>query len=260
MANKLLFLFLIFLPCVVLAQKEQREILRGRVVADSLQVENISVLNVSSNIGAVTDERGNFTIYARPADTLQFTSITFRSGRIVLKKSDFLEEKFMVRLEENVTVLDEIRIIPLTGDLSRDSKKAKTLLVTSGINSGAIAKDYYRNYKNDENINSVWHADGSAPSGIDFVRVFKSFFKKKKSDKPERDAYNRRLPFAEVAKEKFTYHFFTETLKIPKDEIGLFLTFCDNGAFAASLTDPAKEFELTDYLITKSAEYLKKSK
>lgn len=262
MKTKVLFILLFLLPVVAMAQKLPRQILHGKVIADSLKVENLSVLNVNSNIGAVTDKEGEFTIYARPTDTLFFSSITFRSRSLVLKEIDFLQNPLVIRLDVNVTMLDEVIISPntFTGELANDSKNIKTNLVTSGIDSyDMIATDIPRSMVNQNGALSS-NVTGSQLTGVNFNKIYDMIFrKKKKKDAGEVYGIGKKT-FVESAKEKFTHHFFTQTLKIPHEEIGAFLTFCDGGNKTLWMLDPKNEFYFTDYLVTKSKEYLKKDK
>ena len=65
------------------------------------------------------------------------------------------------------------------------------------------------------------------------------------------------LLFDDVVKQKFSYHFFTQTLKLERDEIGLFLNFADTPEVRERhLLLPANQFELIEYLIQKSAVFL----
>ena len=254
MKNNLIIFLLLLLPFMAFSQKEPRQLLRGRIVADSLMVENITVKNITSNISAVTDVKGNFTIYAKVKDTLHFTGIAVRDAMMIVKREHFTEERLLLKLDVNVNVLDEVVINPLTGNLEQDSKNTKTKDKPQ-FNSGAIVGDLPRRFKYSQNINSALPQTESPLQGINFVKIARMIFKKKKK-KPEAPQYYTERTFAEVAQERFTYHFFTETLKIPQDEIGLFLTFCDKGNETMPLLAPQKEFELTDYLVTKSKEYL----
>lgn len=263
MKTKLLLVLLLVLPIVAFAQNVPRKALHGKVVADSLTVVGISVYNASSHIGAVTDNEGSFTISARPKDTLFFSSITYRTVHMVLSEKDFLERPLIIKLDVNVILLDEVVITPrvLTGRLDKDSKNTKTMLITSGMDSyQAIQTDVPRPKSN---VNTALPSSvvGSSLTGVDFGEIYKLIFKKRKrKDAGEIYATAESKPFAVAVKERFTYYFFTQMLKIPKDEIGLFLNFCDEGKTSYALLDPKKEFELTDYLVSKSKEYLKKDK
>lgn len=256
MRNKLLcFFLLLIVPFSSYAQKEPRQVLYGKVVADSLKTDNISVNNLSSNIGAVTDNDGNFSIYARPTDTLFFSSITFHSVQMVLSKEHFTGKQLVIKLDLNVTMLDEVVIRPtvLLGDLAADSKKTKTMQVTSSLDSKQLVMT--APYKPQSPLNEKRYPNESVLKGIDFIKIFEMFKKRKKKDKAEIYKVAAKS-FRESVKERFTYHFFTETIKIPRDEIELFINFCDTKD-AAKLLPPDKEFELTDYLVAKSVEYLK---
>jgi hypothetical protein len=263
MKTKLLF-FLLLLPVMALAQKDPRVILRGRVIADSLKVESLTVLNMTSNIRAVTDDNGDFTMYARATDTLLFSGITVRDAKLVLKKEHFMESRLVIKLNVDVTVLNEIVITPhaLTGSLESDSKKTKTKNITGRMDSQVLIEtDTLIRTNINPNTSLPSAVLGSPLTGVNFTEVYKMIFKKKKrNDKGQIYGPVNGKTFSENVKERFTHHFFVNMLKIPNDEIGLFLTFCDKGQETAWMLDPKNEFELTDYLVDQSSVYLKKEK
>jgi hypothetical protein len=259
--KKALFIFvLLALPLIAFSQNSPREILHGKIVADSLKVNDVTVYNLSSRIGARTDNKGEFTLYARATDTLFFSSITFRSVHLVLKPSDMLLETLVIKLDVNVTMLDEVVINPivLTGDLAGDSKAKKIKTIGAGFDANALIRTAPPKYTE---TNTAIPQQESYLQGINFVKLYNNIFKKKKKkDRGDVAGGTTDKPFYQAAKELFTYHFFTETLKIPHGQIDTFLIYADPGADAARLLDPKNEFELTDYLIVKGKEYLEKDK
>lgn len=260
MKSKVICFFLLFIVCVAYSQKnEPRKILNGQAISDSLLVENIMVLNKSSNIKAITDEIGNFTIYARAGDTLFFSGLAFRDARLILSKGHFDEPKLIVKLEVDVNVLDEVIVTPLTGNLAADSKKVKIKDYNGGYDSsGLLDPNDIRNYQFKE-PNSALPQTESNLAGVDFKRLYRLFVKKKHKNNNESE-YVAPAPFTEIVKQRFTHYFFTETLQIPHDEISLFLAYCEAGEGSTALLHPEKKLELIDYLVLKSAEYLKKDK
>ncbi len=50
-------------------------LLKGKIVAHSLEVANISVKNKTANAVTMTDEKGNFRLMAKEKGTLVFSSI-----------------------------------------------------------------------------------------------------------------------------------------------------------------------------------------
>ncbi len=264
MKTKLHLLLLLLLPFMAIAQKTPRTILHGKVVADSLKVENLTVQNLNSKIRAVTDANGEFTLYARPTDTLLFSGVTVREALLNLRPEHFKVNQLLIKLDVDVTMLNEVVITAhvLTGVLESDSKKAKTKNITGGMNSAAIIE-------NDTVIRTTVNPNSSLPSnvigspltGVDFAKIYKLIFKKRRrTDSGQIYGAADSKSFSENVKGRFTHHFFVEMLKIPNEEIGLFLAYCDKGKETLPLLDPKKEFELTDYLVSQSREYLKKEK
>lgn len=256
MKNKLLYVILLLVPLLSFSQKELRKVLNGQVISDSLLVENITVLNKSSNIRAVTDEIGNFTIYAKPRDTLFFSGIAFRDAQLVLNKEHFEEAKLVVRLDVDVNVLDEVIVTPLTGNLAADAKKIKIKDYSGYDSSGLLDPNDIRNYQFKDPNNALPQTESNL-TGIDFKRLYRLLVKKKQKKTTEEPG-TPSIPFSAAAKERFTHYFYTETLKIPHNEIGLFLAFCEKDPQSALLLHPDKEFELIDFLVLKSKEYREK--
>jgi len=124
---KTLFLVILslFLGQQLFSQGIERKVLRGIIVVDSFDVENISVHNISSNVGAKTDIDGKFSIRARATDTLFFEGSSFVSQKYILTQKDFWKEELEIKLHVKITELDELIITPytLSGNLTEDTKR-----------------------------------------------------------------------------------------------------------------------------------------
>ena len=181
MNTKILFYLLLLIPVMAMAQKGPRKILAGRVVADSLKVESLSVLNTTSNIGAVTDGNGDFTIYARPTDTLLFSGIAIREAKLALKPEHFTQGRLIIQLNMDVTQIDEvvIKAHALTGDLESDSRKTKTKNITGQMDSDILIKtDETLRPQANPNTALPTNVLGSPLTGVNFGEVYKLIFKK----------------------------------------------------------------------------------
>ncbi|MCB0443185.1 MAG: carboxypeptidase-like regulatory domain-containing protein [Flavobacterium sp.] len=257
--NKLLLLLTLLLAQISLAQLGSREIIKGQIISEATAIDNVTVFNVSSNKGAVTDKLGFFTMYARPSDTLVFSSVIFKSKKLVLTDNDFKVIVLKIKLEEFVNELDEVVVTPstLTGDLEKDAKNIKVIDKQSVFNSGEIANMQLERDFQSTQFNSAMPSDLSIPYGMDFIKIGKMvgklFGKEKSKEKPV--VFISDKNFQEAVKDKFTYHFFTETLALKHDEIGLFLNYCDSDSNVRKLLATNKEIDLIDFLISKSKEY-----
>ena len=63
MKNSFIIVVLLLFSQLFFCQEKERKILRGKIVADSIEVENLTVFNITSNIGAVTNIDGKFSFY-----------------------------------------------------------------------------------------------------------------------------------------------------------------------------------------------------
>lgn len=259
--NNYILLTLLLLVQFSWAQLIPREILRGQIISDSSVVERVTVFNKSSNKGAVSDDFGYFTMYARPSDTLVFSSVVFKPVLLVLNDLDFKVNVMKIKLDVFVNELDEVIVTPnsLSGDLVKDNRNLKVTVIDSktGSNQKIIDTKYYGDSQSTVK-NTAMPSDGSIENGMDFIRIGKDVLKLfgKKEGTKEQNYVSDKI-FQEVVQEKFTYYFFTETLGLKHEEIGLFLGYCENDPKVKSLLAPDKEIELIDFLIFKSDEYKK---
>lgn len=255
-------LLLLLFPCFLFSQFVPRQIFRGKIVSDTLAVERVTITNISSNIVAITDDFGKFSIYAKAKDTLIISSVAFDTVRLIVEESDFGFEVLKIKLDVSVNVLDEVIIKPikLTGDLASDSKKIKT--VGSPLLKGEkLAPRDYEISSTTKPVNSVNGNVDKSLDGINFIAIGEMLYKVIFKPKPKKDkSYDKRtfLIFADVVKEKFTYHFFSNTLNLKNEEIPLFLNFADTNEVSKNkLLKYENEFLLIEYLIKKSEEFRK---
>ncbi|MBP8066573.1 MAG: carboxypeptidase-like regulatory domain-containing protein, partial [Flavobacterium sp.] len=137
MGNKIQLLLIVMMPLFAFAQVD-RSLLKGKIVADSLEVANISVKNKTANAVTMTDEKGNFRLMAKEKDTLVFSGVSFHSSFLIVSHSHLVDEDLTIRLKVKITALDEIIVRPytITGNLETDTKKLK--VKTIDLNLGAI--------------------------------------------------------------------------------------------------------------------------
>ncbi|HRE78602.1 MAG TPA: carboxypeptidase-like regulatory domain-containing protein [Flavobacterium sp.] len=257
--NKLLLFLTLLFAQFSFAQLGSREIINGQIISDSTAIDNVTVFNISSNKGAVTDKFGLFTMYARPSDTLVFSSVIFKSKKLVLNENDFKVIVLKIKLEEFINELDEVIVTPstLTGDLEKDAKNIKVTDKQSAFSSREIADMQMEKDFQSTQFNTAMPSDLSIPYGMDFVKIGKMVGKLFTKDKPKSEpmVFTTNKNFQEAVKDKFTYHFFTETLGLKQEEIGLFLNYCDSDPSVRNLLAVNKEIDLIDFLISKSKKY-----
>ena len=242
MSKKLLWLLMVF-PAGVLAQ--ERQVFKGKAITDIGTVEDVSVTNAATGISVVTRNEGDFSLKAKKGDTLHFSGGVYKPLIIVLKEKDLNEHVFVVRLDPLATMLDEVVVSGLTGNLAADSKNLKTMQVNTWFDPIEINKDVVP----------------QTSIGANWVTGFSQLLKKKKQPKRATTYapsvyYVEKTLFSEVVRGAYADAFFTETLNIPAKFIPAFLGLCDEDA-KQYLLIKQNEDKLLDYLKNKALEFLK---
>lgn len=263
MRNRLYLILVVLFPILTFGQVE-RSLLKGKIVADSLEVGNITVNNKTANVVTMTDANGNFRLMAQEKDTLIFSGVSFHSSFLVVSHSHMMDDDLTIRLKVKINALDEIIVRPytITGNLETDTEKLKVKTIDLNLGAIDLSLPNVQYSPVDNALKSTMGVPGNAFNGINFIqlgeRLEKLLFKSK--PKPVKIEYITDKIFSDAVKEKFSQKFFTENLKLQPEQIDLFLVFCDDGSpESRALLNPKKEFELIDYLLKKSEEYLKKN-
>lgn len=241
--NKLILILFVLSPAIALCQ--ERQLLKGKVISDRIAAQNLIVKNKTTNITTVTDNEGNFTVEAGVNDVLEFSSEVFKTLEHVLNSRDFKEELFVVRVEPSSIMLDEVVLTGLTGNLAIDSKNTKVMLLNHLFDPAEINKNVVPSNPSG-NINFI-SILGMAANAIGLKSKSKEEVFKNVPDVTHK-------PFSKVIQENFPESFFTETVGIPREKLGLFLNFC-NAEAKRYLLDPKNKEELIAYLKKKYIQY-----
>lgn len=241
--NKFILFLFTLSPAITLCQ--ERQLLKGKVISDRIVAQNLIVKNKTVNITTVTDNEGNFTVEAGVNDVLEFSSEIFKTREHILSSRDFKEELFVVRVEPSSNMLDEVVLTGLTGNLAIDSKKTKVILLNNLFDPAEINKNVVT-------ANPLGNLNFAALLGM----AASAILPKPKSIE---DIYKnvpavKHKPFSKVVQENFPESFFTETVGIPREKLGLFLNFCNVEA-KRYLLDPKHKEELIAYLKKKYIQY-----
>ena len=251
------------------AQGKERVVLVGKILSDSLDVENITVFNISSNTTSITNIDGKFSIKARETDTLFFQSLAFVSKKYVLTQNDFWVDDLEIRLDVKINELDEVVVSPstLTGILKEDTKKIKVY----GLNMSSVDVGEKRQYSDssfDRTPNSVMPSQ-FAPNGssidIKMILVGVAGLLGIKGDpkRNSRKVYESRwknevssMSFSDHLYHRFSHNFFVNNLKLKNEEIATFIAFAEPGIDQlAQFLKSENELQFVEYLLQKVEEF-----
>lgn len=248
-------------------QHIERKVLKGRIVADSIEVENLTVFNITSNIGAVTNSDGKFSIKARATDTLYIQGISYESKKYILNDKDFWLEELEIRLQVRITELNEVEITPytLTGIVEVDIKRIQVY----GEGFTKIDAKKIMHYEDDVRLGTPTNTampSQFAPNGSNFNfiamgaglvsllvkdRNTKEYSEQVFEERRQKDIQSK--SFSDHIFERLPHHFFIDTLKIKHEDIPLFLQLAEMPINDLSLfLKPENEFQLIEYLTSKA--------
>jgi hypothetical protein len=245
MKIKVTILFFLLIGQFSFGQIRERKNLDGQVRNDLVPVENVIVFNANSNVGTVVNQYGSFTILAKVNDTLVFSSLAFKSKKMVLSEKDFIASRLIVKLDVFTNELAEVLI-----------RAKKELNPIEGNSQKYVDLKYFDDEKSSPK-NRTMPPIGGIENGMDFVRIYKDVLGVLRKKNPQKTDFYKETSFSEVVMNKVNYSFFSNTLHLKDDEIKLFLIYCENDSKSRDLMQPSEEFKLMDFLINKNKEYKK---
>ena len=243
MKTSIKILCIIFICQISFGQNENRKSLHGQFTNETAIVDNGYVFNLNSKTKTFISDQGFFDILAKAKDTLLVSSPSFKSKKIVIQDKDFSKPLFIVNLETQTTLLKEVIV----------KRKAEIKPIT-GNSQGVVDLQFFDDAKSSP-VNRTMPSDGSIENGMDFVRIFKMVSKVFKKDSAEKAGLNAQVDFSETVSKGLDRYFFTNTLKLKTEEIGLFLDYCESDPKSKNLLKEEDEFLLIDFLITKNEEF-----
>jgi hypothetical protein len=93
---------------VIFAQTDNVKELRGKIIADSVAVDRITIENVTTDKTAFSDVNGFFTIAVKEGDVLVFTAVNLEGLRMKIDKQDIQQEVITVKMIPKSIILKEV--------------------------------------------------------------------------------------------------------------------------------------------------------
>lgn len=240
------FLLVLVTTFTIYAQDNDRVLLRGTVLYRSNNVPNENVVNITTEKATVTDENGEFQIYVKEEDELVFSAVNYRIESIIIDQNILKNKRLVVEVIEKVTELDEVTVSP-------DSEEAFLKLQEEEFKKVDYEQDASTQVTNVALPQSVT----GLQNGLNFVNIFKAIFK---SNKEKDIPAERQIKMSEVLRQVYEDDFFVTDLNVPSDKIEDFLYYLDTKMPASSLLKKDNEFQLIDFLVNQSKDFLKTTK
>lgn len=119
--------FLLFIAISFHSNAQETILLKGRIMANSLNGAPIHILNLNKMPGTTNLPSGEFEITVSLHDTISFSSIQFKEQENVITKQIMEEGYLIVKLTERINDLEEVYLsnLSLTGNMKVDISNLK---------------------------------------------------------------------------------------------------------------------------------------
>ena len=235
MRIKILFLFL----SLQFAYNQDRELIQGKVIYRNINVVAANVINNTSQNTTITDDQGEFQIYAREGDEIIFSSVQYIIRTVRVTDEIIKNKRLTVQINERIQELDEVVITPDNTEKFLDLKEEEF----KGFDYIADKSTRVQN-----NLTET----RQLKNGVDFVNIFK-LLKTIIDSKSEEEKES--LLASEVIPYLFEDDFFTESLLLASSQIVDFLIYIDSRPNSVDILLEKNEFLLIDFLLNESIRY-----
>ena len=243
--KNVLGILVLFLSChLAFGQGLTRKTIHGKVVNDSITIENGLVFNVNAKTGSIISTNGYFSILAKVKDTLVFTSLGFKSKKVVLSEQDITSSFYRIKLNAVANQLLAVVVYAKNGPHPEYGNTQKI-----------VDTQYYDDKQSSPDNVFMMPTGTGDPNNMDVIRVYNKIFKNLFKNNPNKPDLVSDVSFTTVAMQSVSYSFFTDNLKLKDDQVGLFLLFCENDPKSKIFVNTNQEFEIMDFLITKNNEF-----
>ncbi len=225
------FFLLLFSALGLYAQTGDRKVLKGKVVANSNELEGIYVANVRADLATSTEAGGYFSIPAKEGDTLMFSAVQFKAEKVVVKKSDFDGGLLFVKMEILQRLLDEVKISEY-----KNINAVSLGIIPKGQKTYTPAE---RKLRTAEELH--WYSPLLIPlGGMSVDGLLNSISGRTAMLKKELIIERKEFLLKKIT-DQFEEAYFTETLHIPADYVkGFQYYLVENAEFANAINEKNK--------------------
>ena len=235
MFKKILFFILI----IQFSYSQNRELIQGKVIYRNIDVPAANVINNTAQSSTITNNQGEFEIYAKEGDEIIFSSVQYIIRTVRVNKEILENKRIIVQINQRVRELDEVVITP------DDTQKFLDLKEEQFKGFDYVADKSTK-------IQNVLTDNRQVVNGLNFVNIFRllSSIVDAKSDEEKLNI----IP-SEVLPYVLEENFFSGVLELESFEINDFLSKLDSDTEMKNLILEKNQFLIIDYLLNKADTY-----
>lgn len=211
-------IFLLLLGCLHLSAQEP-VLINGLVQSDSVQLQDIHILNLSTRQGTISNINGEFRITVSASDTLIFSGIQFHTLGLIVDEKVIQTRLLKIELKPKIEELSEIELKghDLDGFFYIDTKRMKDSLPL--VSEEAV--DFSKQGHDDPTSSNYVVPSANLVNLVSMIGK-----KKRKENKAEANLNERKRQAPDNIRKELGDDVFIEYMGIPKNHIEEFIRFC----------------------------------
>jgi len=203
-------LILILSTNLVSAQVGGAKEIKGKVVSEAPELENIYIIDLKTEVTTTTEKDGYFRLQVAIGDTLMFAAVQIKGRKIVVTEKDFDADLVFFHLEPIINRLDEVIV-----------KQYKNINAVSLGIIAANTKHYTpaeRKLKAASSADIKGNKDGTMGASASLDPLFNWMSGRTALLKKELEI-EKKETLLEKLENQFGWDYFTDKLKIPKEYV-----------------------------------------
>ncbi|RKS43420.1 hypothetical protein BC962_2976 [Gillisia mitskevichiae] len=226
--------------------------------------QGISIFNLNSQEGTISNSNGEFLIDVAENDSIKVFAVQFQEFLIVIDKRVLESKKLNIYVNELVNRLPEVLVSPydLTGNLNADVEELEVIQMPVNIKIG-IPDGEYANVENVANFGKAPKNQALAfnqtklVNGINFVNLFKVLLISNKKNDISNPYSNSYKEIDVELRQLYNDRFFKDNFNIDLDNIPDFILYADRNGLDEEMLRKGNELDLIDFLMEQSKKYKK---
>jgi hypothetical protein len=229
--KNLLTTILFFVFILTSYSQDQLSNIKGVITHFETPVQDIHILNITSNRGAISDVNGRFEILVKVNDILFISHLEYTSKKVIVEQINIENKLLKIYIEPLTNYLEtvELKNHNLSGNLLEDTKDVTidTILKIYGLQrefmklASMPSKPNYEVNREKPIMNNVDPIGEGGVGGRIGIPI-----------RDKENELRRELKLKKSIPEKiirdFGKDYFIEELNIPEDEIHLFISYCEH--------------------------------
>jgi hypothetical protein len=258
-------LFALFFVQFTYAQSNDRIKIRGSIeVPVGDESLGISIYNINSKEGTISNSEGKFVISVAENDTIKVFAVQFQEFSVVINKRVLETKRLNIYVSELVNRLPEVVVSPydLTGKLDVDIERLEVIQLPVNVEV-EYPQGEYANVENVVNLSKAPKNQALAFSqtrlvnGLNFVNLFKILLVSNKQNDIS-NPYSKSNDAIDLEiRQLYNDEFFKENFKIELEDIPAFINYADRNGLDEEMLKKGNELDLIDFLMEQSKKYKK---